>query len=141
MWKASQEFNEVGEMVTIPGSSTGNKPGKAVLASRVCPNGARALLQRYSAKVVDLANSDQIYFMFARNGAAIGPGYERISGIQFDYSPQFEVGVDVGPGDIEIIGFNISGMNTSIEPNAVAVATDVRAQAWWQGSLLAQARG
>lgn len=139
-WQASQEFNETGDMVAIPGSSTGNAPGQATLASRNCPNGARALLEKFSAKVVDLANSDQIYFSLRRNGSPIGPGYDRVSGIQFDFSPQFELGVDVGPGEIEIVGFNISGMNTAIEPNAVAVATDVRCQAWWQGKLLSAAR-
>lgn len=139
-WTKAQEFNETGDMVTIPGSATGNTPGQAILATRNCPNGARAFLEKFSAKVVDLANSDQIYFSLLRNGSPIGPGYERVSGIQFDFSPQFELGVDVGPGEISIVGYNISGMNTAIEPNASAVAADVRCQAWWQGSLLTAAR-
>lgn len=139
MQKNGGDFNATGLKTScVAGSPT--MPGRTVIASRVIPAGAKAYLERWSAKVVDVGNADQIYFAITKNGQAIQSGMERIPAIQFDYQAQIELNVLLTPGLIEIIAYNISGMNTSIEPDAIA-ATAVNCQAWWAGNLLSERGG
>lgn len=133
---AVQDFNITSQLVTCSGSA-GITALRTVLAFRDVPNGARIRIDVFSAKVVDLANSDQIFFALERNGNAIAPGYERIPGIQFDYQAQQAINIEVAPGRIELVAYNISGALTSIEPNAIGAPVDVRCQAWVTASLLA----
>ncbi len=133
------DFSATGEIKVIP-ASTGNIPGRVVLASREIPNGARALLEKFSAKVIDVGNADQVFFQICRNGVPIQAGVDRIPGVQFDYQSQIELGLFVNAGLIEILAFNISGMNVAIEPSAVA-GSDISAQAWFTGKLLSERGG
>lgn len=139
-WKAAGSFNSVGLRLDCAGG-TANAPGRTVIATRVCPSGARCVIERMSAKVADVGNADQIYFAIERNGASIGTGFNRIPGIEFDFQSQIEVGEELAPGTIDIVAYNISGMSTTIEPDALAVAQTIRCQAWYSGKLLAQERG
>lgn len=131
------DFNVTGTKVSVPGGTT-NAPGKVTIASRVIPSAAKALLQTWSAKVVDVGNADQIYFSITKNGVAVQAGLERIPAIQFDYQAQIALNVLLTPGLIEIIAYNISGMSTTIEPDSIAAATAVNCQAWWTGSLVSE---
>lgn len=135
--RAGGDFNQTGLKVSVPGGTT-NSPGKTVIASRVIPSAAKAILENWSAKVVDVGNADQIYFAITKNGVAIQAGLERIPAIQFDYQAQIALNVLLTPGLVEIIAYNISGMSTTIEPDAIPVATAVNCQAWWTGSLVSE---
>lgn len=131
-----QDFNITSQLVTCSGS-LGIIALRTVLAFRDVPNGARLRIDVFSAKVVDLANSDQIFFAIERNAVPIAPGYERIPGIQFDYQAQQAINIELAPGRIELVAYNISGALTSIEPNAIGAPVDVRCQSWITASLLA----
>jgi len=133
------DFNATGVAVAVPAGTT-NAPGRAVLASRVLPSGAKAILEKWSAKVIDIGNSDQVYFVITKNSAPIQSGMERIPAIQFDYQSQIDLNVLIGPGLIEVVAYNISGMSATIEPNA-NVAVSVSCQAWWSGSLVNESKG
>lgn len=130
------DFNATGVKTSVPAGTTG-VPGRAVMASRVIPAGSKALLERWSAKVVDVGNADQIYFVIAKNGASIQSGMERIPAIQFETMNQIDLNVLLTPGLIEILAFNISGMSVTIEPDA-NIAVPVNCQAWWSGNLVTE---
>ena len=130
-----QDFNITSQMVTAQGSA-GQTALRTVLASREVPNGSRLRIEIFSAKVIDLANQDQIFFAIERNGVAIAPGYERIPGLQFEYQAQQAINIDVAPGNIQLVAYNISGANLAIEPDALGAATPVRCQSWMTGTLL-----
>lgn len=130
-----QDFNITSQRINVPGSTNGQTPNRVVLASRTVANGARVRITIFAGKVVDLANADQIYFAIERNSQAIMPGYERIPGLQFEYQAQQLVGIDLPPGEIQLVAYNISG--AAQEADALGVATDIRCQAWSQGNLLA----
>lgn len=139
MLENAGDFNATGPKTSVPAGTTGS-PGKAVIASRVIPAGAKAYLEKWSAKVVDVGNADQIYFAITKNGNALQSGMERIPAIQFDFQSQIDLNVLLTPGLIEIIAYNISGMSVTIEPDA-NVAVPVNCQAWWTGNLAAEKRG
>jgi len=130
----TQDFNLTSQRVTVPGSTNGQTANRVVLISRTVPNGSRILLRLFSAKVIDLANSDQVYFSIERNGTPVMSGLERVPGEQFDFQSQITIDLELPPGIIELVAYNISGAGQ--EPNAVSVATDVRCQAWCQARLL-----
>jgi hypothetical protein len=130
------DFNATGVKTLVPAGSVGF-PGRSVIAARTIPAGAKAFLEKWSAKVVDVGNSDQIYFSITKNGTPIQSGMERIPAIQFDFQAQIDLNVLVTPGLIEIIAYNISGMSVTIEPDA-NVAVPVNCQAWWIGSLTSE---
>lgn len=134
------DFGATGLIVSIPVGTT-SIPGRATLVRRTIPAGATALLKIWSAQVIDLGNADQVYFAIMKNGTPLQSGMDRIPGTQFQYQPQLDLGLFVNAGEIEIIGFNISGMLTSIEPTAIGGAVAVNAQAWWTGSLLSDKGG
>lgn len=134
------DFSATGSRITIP-VGTVAVPGRVVLARRTIPAGAMAMLKMWSAQVIDIGNADQVYFAIMRNGIAIQSGLERIPGVQFQYQPQLELNLILHAGEIEIVGFNISGMQVSIEPDAIAGAVAINAQAWWSGSLLSEKGG
>jgi len=136
MLQNAGDFNATGLKTSVPAGTT-NDPGRAVIASKVIPSGAKALLLVWSAKVVDVGNADQIYFAITKNGTPIQSGAERIPAIQFDYQAQIELNLLLTPGLIEIIAFNISGMSITIEPDA-NVAVPVNCQAWWSGNLMSE---
>lgn len=135
--RAGGDFNVTGVKSSVPGGTT-NAPGKLTIASRIVPSACKVILERWSAKVVDVGNADQIYFAIMKNGVPVQAGLERIPAIQFDYQAQIELNVLLTPGFVEIVAFNISGMSTTIEPDALAVATAVNCQAWWTGSLVSE---
>lgn len=135
MLENAGDFNATGAISSVPGGTT-NAPGRLVIASRAVPSGVKAFLEKWSAKVVDVGNADQIYFAITKNGNPIQAGAERIPAIQFDYQAQIDLNVLLTPGQIEIIAFNISGMSATIEPQAAAVAVSVNCQAWWTGNLV-----
>lgn len=137
--KNGGDFNATGIKTSCVAGST-NAPGRTVIASRTIPAGAKAYLERWSAKVVDIGNADQIYFAILKNGSAVQSGMERIPAIQFDYQAQIELNVLLTPGLVEIVAYNISGMATSIEADALAVVA-VNCQAWWTGSLTSERGG
>jgi hypothetical protein len=134
------DFGATGRTTVIP-VGTSSIPGRVSLVRRTIPAGATAFLELWSAQVVDIGNADQVYFAVMKNGAPVQAGMDRIPGTQFQYQPQIKLGLFMQPGEIEIIGFNISGMLTSIEPDAIAGAVPVNAQAWWSGSLLSDRGG
>lgn len=133
------DFNANSSIVSVPASG-GNTPGRQILVSREIPGGAIAYIEIFSANVIDIANADQIYFQIVRNGAPLQAGSERIPGVQFQYQPQIALGVFVPSGQIEIWALNISGMNTAIEPTAIA-GVAIQCQAWWAGKLLSEKGG
>jgi hypothetical protein len=137
--KISGDFNAQGVKVSTPGSVT-NFPTRTVLASRVIPAGAKAFLEVWSARVIDIGNDNQVYFAIQKNGNALQSGLERIPGQQFTYQPQITLNVMLTPGLIEIVAYNISGVPVTIEPDAIA-AIAVNCQAWWSGSLLSERGG
>lgn len=137
--KNGGDFNATGVKTSCVAGST-NRPGRTVIASRTIPAGAKAFLERWSAKVVDIGNADQIYFAIMKNGAAVQSGMERIPALQFDYQAQIDLNVMLTPGLIEIVAFNISGMSNTIEADATA-AVAVNCQAWWTGNLLSERGG
>ena len=61
------QFNGTGAKVSVP-AGTSSVAGKATLVSRVIPNGARMILDKFSAKVIDIGNADQVFFAILRNG-------------------------------------------------------------------------
>lgn len=134
------DFGATGVITTIPVGTT-SIPGRVSLVRRTIPAGATAFLKLWSAQVVDLGNADQVYFAVMKNGTPVQAGMDRIPGIQFQYQPQIDLGLFLTPGEIEIIGFNISGMLTTIEPSAIAGAVGIQAQAWWTGSLMSDKGG
>lgn len=134
------DFSATGVKQTIP-VGTLSVPGKIVLVKRTIPAGAMAFLKLMSAVVVDIGNADQVYFTITKNGTPIQAGVDRIPGIQFQYQPQIDLSLFLTAGEIEIVGYNISGMLTSIEPDAIAGAVTIQAQAWWTGSLLSERGG
>lgn len=134
------DFGATGVITTIPVGTT-SIPGRVSLVRRTIPAGATAFLKLWSAQVIDLGNADQVYFAVMKNGTPVQAGMERIPGTQFQYQPQIDLGLFLQAGEIEIIGFNISGMLTSIEPLAIVGAVAVQAQAWWTGSLLSDRGG
>lgn len=138
-FKLAGDFNRTGLKVSVPGGTT-NTPGKAILVSGVIPAGARAFLELWSAKVIDIANSNQVYFVITKNGQSVQAGSERIPGTMFDFMSQMSLNLQLTPGLIEIAAYNISGMSTTIEPDAIA-AVPVNCQAWWAGSLLSERMG
>jgi len=134
------DFSATGRNTAIPVGTIG-VPGRVSLVRRTIPAGATAFLKLWSAQVIDVGNADQVYFAIMKNGAPVQSGMDRIPGTQFQYQPQIDLGLFLTPGEIEIIGFNISGMSTTIEPDAIAGAVVVNAQAWWSGSLLSDKGG
>lgn len=137
--KIGGDFSATGIKTAVPAGTAGI-PGSITLVSRVIPSGAPVFLKNWSAKVIDVANADQIYFAILRNGTPIQSGLERIPALQFDFQPQIDLSLYLSPGLIEIKAYNISGMLTSIEPEAIA-AVIVNAQAWWAGVLLSEKGG
>lgn len=140
MIKKGGDFNGTGLKTSCVAGST-IVPGRTVLVSRVIPAGAKAFLERWSAKVVDIGNADQIYFAITKNGLPIQSGMERIPALQFDYQAQIDLNVLLTPGLIEVVAYNISGMLTAIEPDAIAAGVAVNCQAWWIGSLTSERGG
>ncbi len=138
-WREAGDFNANSVITSVPGSG-GNTPGKVVLVSRIIPAGAVAYIELFSANVIDVGNADQIYFQIVRNGTPIQAGAERIPGVQFQYQPQIGLNAFIPSGQLEIWALNISGMNTAIEPSAIA-AVAVQCQAWWSGKLLSEKGG
>lgn len=138
-YKDGGDFSATSVIQSVPASG-GNTPGKVVLVSRVIPAGAIALIDIFSANVIDIANADQIYFQIVRNGNPIQAGSERIPGVQFQYQPQIALRAFVPSGQVEIWALNISGMNAVIEPSAIA-AVAIQCQAWWSGTLLSERGG
>ena len=130
----NQEFLLTSQRITASGSSNGQTAQRTVLVSRVVPSGCRLLLEQYSAKVIDLANSDQVYFSIERNAQAIESGLERVPGEQFDVQSTITLDLEIPPGTIELVVYNISG--AAQEPNAVGAATDIRCQAWCRAKLI-----
>ncbi len=138
--KNAGDFNATGLKTSVPGG-TANAPGRVVLIARTIPSGAKAFLEKWSAKVVDVGLADQIYFAILRNGSPIQSGMERIPAIQFDTQSQIELSLLLTPGYIEIVAYNISGMAVTIEPDAIGASTAVNCQAWWSGGLLSERGG
>lgn len=135
------DFNATGAKVSLTAPASTSTPSRTVLVSRTIPSGAMAILKTWSAKVVDIGNADQVYFAILKNGSPIQSGMERIPGVQFDYQPQLQLDILLTPGLIEIVGYNITGMLTTIEADAVAAPIAVAAQAWWTGELLSERGG
>lgn len=133
-------FSATGTVISVPGG-TATVPGKAVLASRVVPSGGAVELESWSANVIDSGNSNQIYFAILRNGSPIGSNLNRVSGELFGNQAILNLREALYPGLIEIVAYNISGMNTSIEADALEVAVSVRCQAWFTGVLLSERGG
>ena len=138
--KSGGDFNATGANVIAPGLAA-NRATRTVLASRVIPAGAKALLETWSARVIDQSNDNQIFFAIERNGAALQSGLERIPGTQFTYQPQLTLNVLVAPGTIEIVAYNISGVPITIEPQSIAAPVDITCEAWWSGSLTSERGG
>lgn len=134
LYLPTQDFHLTSQRVTVPGSTDGVRPNRIVLVSRTVPSGARVKLDIFSAKVVDLSNADQIYFSVERNGSAIASGWEQVPGLQFEYQSQQLVGIELAPGEIQLVAYNISGTSLT---DALPTSTDIRCQAWLQGQLLA----
>jgi len=137
--KIGGDFNQTGLKTSAPGSVT-SQPTRTVLASRVIPAGAKAFLEVWAARVIDIANDNQVYFSIQKNGIPIQAGLERIPGQQFTYQPQIALNLLLTPGLIEIVVYNISGMPVTIEADAIA-AVAVNCQAWWSGSLISERGG
>lgn len=137
--KPAGDFNQTGLTISTPGSVT-NAPTRTVLASRIIPAGAKAFLEIWAARVVDIGNDNQIYFAIERNGQAIQAGAQRIPGQQFTYQPQIALNAYLPPGLLEIVAYNISGVPVTIEPDAIA-AVAIKCQAWWTGTLLSERGG
>ena len=140
MIKPAGDFSASSQVISVPGGTT-QAPGRAVIATRTLAGGATAIIQRWSAKVIDAGNSDQIYFSIQRNGAALEIGKERVPGIEFDFQSQLEINSSVYSGEISIVAFNISGMSATIEPTALGAPVAIRCQAWWAGILLSERGG
>ena len=134
------DFSASGLIVSVPGGTVGF-PGRATLVAKTLAAGAAALLTKWSAKVVDIGNSDQIYFHICRNGQPIQSGLERIPGLQFDFQSQIDLNLAVGGGEISIVALNISGMSNTIEPSAIAGSVTIQCQAWWAANLLSEKGG
>ena len=134
--RAGGDFNANGVSTLSPGSVT-NFATRTVLVARTIPAGAKCLLEKWSARVIDIGNDNQVYFAIQRNGIAIQSGFERIPGEQFTYTPQLELNVLLASGLIEIVVFNISGVPVTIEPAALA-ARSIQCTAWWSGSLISE---
>jgi hypothetical protein len=130
------DFNATGVSTLTPGSVT-SLPTRTVIASRAIPAGCKALLQKWSGRVIDIGNDNQIYFAIQRNGIAIAAGFERIPGEQFTYTPQLDLNIVIASGLIEIVAYNISGVPVTIEPNALA-ARNILCTAWWSGTLISE---
>ncbi len=126
--------------VSVPGGTL-QAPGQAVIVSRTLAGGAAAMLQEWSAKVIDVGNSDQIYFAIVRNQAPIQAGSERIAGLQFDAQGKMSLNMQVRSGEIAIVAYNISGMSATIEPSALPGAIAIACEAWWSGILLSSRGG
>lgn len=139
MQKNGGDFNATGIKTSCVAGTT-NSPGRTVIASRTIPAGAKAYLEKWSAKVIDVGSADQVYFAIMKNGSPIQAGMERIPGVQFDYQAQIDLNVLLTPGLIEIVAFNISGMSTTIEADAIA-AIAINCQAWWTGNLTSERGG
>ena len=139
-YKRAGSFSATGQVVSVPGG-TSTQPGKVVLAQRVVPSGCAIEMESWSAAVIDIGNSNQIYFALTRNGVPIGSNLARVPGEVFNNQAILDIKEAVYAGVIEVIAYNISGMSTSIEPDAIAVATPVRCQAWFTGTLLSERGG
>ena len=133
-------FSVTGTVLSVAGGS-GATPGKQVLASRVIPNGAALQLENWSVNVIDPGNSNQVYFAMLRNGSPISSSMTRVPGETFGASQVIDVGELILSGTIEIVAYNISGMLTSIEPDALDVAVAVRCQGWFTGTLMSERGG
>ena len=133
-------FSGTGTVQSVPGG-TATAPGRLVLVSRVIPNGCALLLNNWSANVIDVGNSNQIYFALLRNGSPIAPNLVRVPGETFGAQSILDVQENVRAGTIEIVAFNISGMNTTLEADALGAAVAVRCQAWFTGTLLSERGG
>jgi hypothetical protein len=133
-------FSATGGVISVPGGST-NTPGKITLVSKVVPAGAAAELDSWSANVIDVGNSNQIYFAILRNGNPVAPNVNRVSGEVFGASQILDIKEALYPGTIEIVAYNISGMSTTIEADALPAAVAIRCQAWFTGSLLSERGG
>ena len=138
--KKAGAFSGTGTVQSVPGG-TATAPGRLTLVSRVIPNGCALLLNNWSANVIDIGNSNQIYFALLRNGNPIAPNLFRVPGETFGAQQILDVQEHVYAGTIEIVAFNISGMNTTLEPDAIAAAVPVRCQAWFTGTLLSERGG
>lgn len=139
--KNGGDFSVTGLKTACLATANPNFPSKTTIASRVIPAGAKAFLQRWSAKVIDVGNADQIYFAILKNGTPIQAGMERIPGIQFDYQSQIDLNVLLTPGLIEIVAYNISGVVNTLEPDAIAGGVTINCQAWWIGNLVSERGG
>lgn len=126
--------------ITVAGGTL-QAPGRTVIVTRTLAGGARAKIVKWSAKIMDVGNSDQLYFAFMRNGIPLQASLSRVPGLQFDTQSQIDLDLDIAPGVISIVAFNISGMSTTLEPNALDLAVDIKCQAWWSGMLLSERGG
>lgn len=138
--KKAGTFSATGVVVSVPGGTT-TRPGQAVLASRVVPHGCAIQLEAWQPSVVDAGNSNQIYFALLRNGSPIAGNVARVSGETGNLSNVMDVNEVLSSGTIEIVAYNISGMLTTLEADALAAATSVRCQAWFTGTLLSERGG
>jgi len=139
-YRKAGTYSETGQVMSVAGG-TATVPGRTVLATKTVPNGCALVLERWSANVIDIGNSNQIYFAILRNGAAISSNLARVSGEIFGSQQILDMQETVMSGVIEIVAYNISGMATMIEPNAVDAAVAVQCQAWFTGTLMSEERG
>ena len=133
-------FSVTGQVRSVAGG-TETVPGRTVLAGGTVPSGCTLVLERWSANVIDIGNSNQIYFAILRNGAAISFNLARVSGEIFSSQQILDMQETVMSGVIQIVAYNISGMATTIEPNALDAAVAVQCQAWFTGTLMSEERG
>ncbi len=133
-------FSETGMVQSVAGG-TSTVPGRIVLASRIVPSGCALQLDAWSVNVIDTGNSNQIYFALLRNGTPVSSNVRRVSGETFGVSNVLDVQEVVDSGVIELVGYNISGMLSTLEADALAVATSVRCQGWFTGTLLSERGG
>ena len=131
-YQVAGEFSQTSDVVSVPAGAGFGTTAPQVVCTRRIPGGAKAFLERFSARVVDAGNADQIYFSVRRNNQAIGSSLVKIPGIQFDFTAQIGIEETIDAGEVEIVAFNKSGTS---EPDAAA-AIDIRVQAWWAGALL-----
>lgn len=138
--KKAGTFSATGVVQSVPGGST-TRPGQVTLVSRTIPNGCALQLDTWSANVIDVGNSNQIYFAILRNGSPIAPNLTRVSGETFGAQSILDIHEAVRSGTIEIVAYNISGMLTTLEADALGAATAIRCQAWFTGILLSEQGG
>lgn len=109
-WEIAEDRSESSSIVSLTALVT------TEALSILIPSGARLYLESISGRVVD-AGSDQVSFLTRLNGQPIIRGLDSIQAVLFDYTNDFSVKQDIGPGLLVI-----SGKNDSAGPIRVVVS-------------------